>query len=114
MFEERRARPEWGREMELPFAQALDAGKLLKLARLNEGFSDPQMISLAYHQASLVVEHLIDTYGEPALWRLLRAYGKGLETEAAFKEAFNVTLDELQTSFDAAIEEEVRRAARAR
>ena len=36
-FEERRARPEWGRETEVPFAQALEAGKLLKLRDLNEG-----------------------------------------------------------------------------
>jgi len=100
-FEERRARPEWGREMEIPFVQALDAGKLLKLRDIQEGFSDPRMISLVYHQSSLVVEHLIETYGNEAWWRLLRAYGKGLETDAAFKEAFSVTLDEVQVSFDA-------------
>jgi tetratricopeptide (TPR) repeat protein len=112
-FEERRARPDWGREMEVPFAQALEAGKLLKLRDLNEGFSDPRLISLVYHQASLVVDHLIDTYGEPALWRLLRAYGKGLETDAAFKEAFNVTLDDIQTSFDASLERDYAALRRA-
>jgi hypothetical protein len=63
VFEERRARPQWGREMDVAFAQALDEGKLLKLADLNEGFSDPRMISLAYYQSSLVVEHLIETDG---------------------------------------------------
>lgn len=100
-FEERRARPEWGRETEIPFAQALEAGKLLKIRDINEGFSDPQMISLVYHQSSLVIEHLVAAYGEPALWRLLRAYGEGLETDAAFKAAFNATIDEIQVSFDA-------------
>ena len=105
-FEERRARSEWGRESELPFVQALDAGKLFKLADLNEGVADPQMASISYQQASLVVEYLIDTYGEPALWQMLRAFGKGLETDAAFKEAFNVTLDEVQTGFDAAMKKE--------
>ena len=75
-------------------------------ATFNEGFSDPRMTSLVYHQASLVVEHLIDTYGEPAWWRLLRAYGKGLETDAAFKEAFNATLDDIQASFDAKLEKD--------
>ena len=103
-FEERRARPEWGREMEVPFAQALDAGKLPKVRDIQEAFSDPRMWSLLYHQSSLVVEHLIDTYGNEAWWRLLRAYGKGLETDAAFKEAFNVTLDDVQASFDARLE----------
>ena len=114
-FEERRARPEWGREMELPFAQALEAGKLLKLSDIQEGFLDPRMISLVYHQSSLVVEHLIDTYGNEAWWRLLRAYGKGLETDAAFKEAFNTTLDDVQASFDARLERDyadLRRALR--
>jgi tetratricopeptide (TPR) repeat protein len=106
VFEERRARPDWGREMEVPFAQALDAGKLLKLRDIQEGFLDPRMISLVYHQSSLVVEHLIDTYGDQAWWRLLRAYGKGLETDAAFKEAFNVTLDDVQAGFDARLEKQ--------
>lgn len=113
VYEERRARPEWGNETEVPFAQAYVAGKLLQLSDINEGFSDPRMISLVYHQSSLVVEHLVDTYGEEAFWRLLRAYGKGLETDAAFKEAFNVTLDEVQAGFDARLEQryaDVRRA----
>jgi tetratricopeptide (TPR) repeat protein len=64
------------------------------------------MASISYQQASLVVEYLIDTYGEPALWRMLRAYGKGLETDAAFKEAFNATLDDVQASFDAAMKKQ--------
>ena len=105
-FEERRARAEWGRESELPFVQALEAGKLFKLAELNEGVADPRMASVSYHQASLVIEHLVDTHGEPALWRLLRAYGKGLDDDAAFKEAFNATLDDVQAGFDAAMKKE--------
>jgi tetratricopeptide (TPR) repeat protein len=105
-FEERRARPEWGRESEIPFAQALEAGKLLKLRDINQGFSDPRMISLVYHQSALVIEHLVATYGEPALWKLLRTYGTGLETDAAFEEAFGDTIDEIQTSFDAYLDRE--------
>jgi tetratricopeptide (TPR) repeat protein len=100
-FEERRARPEWGRETEIPFAQALEAGKVPKIRDINESFNDPQLWSLLYHESSLVIEHLVATYGEPALWRLLREYGKGLETEEAFKAAFNATIDEIQVSFDA-------------
>jgi tetratricopeptide (TPR) repeat protein len=105
-FEERRARAEWGSESELPFVQALDAGKLYKLADLNEGVADPRMASISYHQASMVIQHLIDRYGEPALARMLRAFGKGLETDAAFKEAFNATLADVQESFDAAMKKQ--------
>jgi len=106
VWEERRARPEWGREMDVPFAQALNEGKVLKLDVLNEGFSDPKMISLAYYQASLVVDHIVDTYGESALWRLIRAYGDGLETEAAVKESLGASLDQIQAAFDARLEKQ--------
>jgi tetratricopeptide (TPR) repeat protein len=104
VWEERRARPEWGREMDVAFAHALDQNKVMKLEVLNEGFSDPRLISLAYHQASLVVEHLADVYGQPALKNFLRAFGKGLETDQALKEAFGATMDEIQKSFDAKLE----------
>jgi tetratricopeptide (TPR) repeat protein len=77
---------------------------VLPLETLNEGFSDPQLISLAYHQASLVVEHLAARFGEPSLTTLLRAYGRGLETDAAFTEAFNVSIQDVQQTFDAALE----------
>jgi len=100
VFEEKRARPEWGREMEVTFAQALDQGKILSVRDLNSGFSDPRMISLAYFEASLLVDHLVSAHGEPALRRLLRAYGQGLENEAALKDAFGVSIDQLQSSFD--------------
>jgi tetratricopeptide (TPR) repeat protein len=105
-FEERRARAEWGRETEIPFAQALEAGKVPKIRDINDAFGDPQMWNLLYHQSSLVIEHLVATYGEPALWRLLRAYGEGLETDAAFKAAFNATMDDVQVSFDARLNRE--------
>jgi tetratricopeptide (TPR) repeat protein len=59
------------------------------------------MISLAYYEASLLAEHLSDTYGAPALRNLLRAYGRGLETDAALKEAFGASMSDIQVSFDA-------------
>jgi len=106
VWEEKRARPEWGREMEVTFAHALNEDKILKLDVLNEGFQDPKMISLAYYEASLVVEHMVETYGEPKLHALLRAYGEGLETEDALKEAMGVTLPQLQASFDAKLDKQ--------
>ena len=106
VWEERRARPEWGREMDLTFAHALNEGKVMKLDVLNQGFQDPKLISLAYYQASLVVEHIVDTYGEPKLHALLRAYGEGLEDETAIKEGLGASFAQLQTSFDARLEKQ--------
>jgi tetratricopeptide (TPR) repeat protein len=106
VWEERRARPEWGREMDTTFAHALNEGKVMKLDVLNQGFQDPKMISLAYYQASLVVEHIVETYGEPKLHALLRAYGEGLEDETAIKEGLGASLAQLQTSFDARLDKQ--------
>jgi cellulose synthase operon protein C len=104
VWEERRARPEWGRESDFTFLQALQAGKTPKLADLNDTFSDPRTISLAYYQSSILVEHIVDTYGEQGYHKLLRAYGQGFEDEVALKDSLGVNWAGLQASFDKRIE----------
>ena len=105
VFEEKRARQRWAREMELVFAQALDQGALLSLEDLDSGFSDPEKISLAYYESSLFVEHIIQLVGEKKLHDLLRAYGRGLDTEMAFEKSLGFTLKQLQKSFDDFLED---------
>ena len=114
-YEEKRADPAWARDQALEFADALNRGRVLPLRELNSGFRRPDLISLSYFQASVLVEHLIDRYGEPALRTLIRAYGDGLETEAAL-ERIGLDFDRLQASFDEAVETEfgsLRHALRA-
>ena len=103
VFEEGLARRAWGRDQELAFARALNDGSVLSLRDLNGGFSDPRTISLAYFQASVVVEHIIDLHGEPVLHELITAYGRGLDTEEALL-SVGLGFDTLQASFDAAVE----------
>ena len=79
VYEERRARPAWGRDQEMTFARALNEDSVLALSELNAGFSRPDTISLAYFQASVLVEHIVDAYGEAALHELVRSYGDGLD-----------------------------------
>ena len=100
VFEETRARPAWGRDMEVPFALALERGQVLKLKDLNSGFTKPDTIALAYYQASLLVEHIVSAHGENALRTLVRSYADGLENEEAITKALGVSIDQLQTSFD--------------
>ena len=100
VYEETRARPAWGRDMEVPFALALERGQILKLDDLNSGFTKPETIALAYYQASLLVEHIVNTHGEAALRTLLLSYGEGLEGEAAIRKALGVSFDQLQATFD--------------
>lgn len=103
-YEEGQARPEWGREMEVQFAMALERGKTLKLVDLNSGFTRPDTIALAYFEASLLVDHIVRAYGEQKLQALVRSYGQGLEGNAAIEKTVGVTLDQLQSSFDTALD----------
>jgi tetratricopeptide (TPR) repeat protein len=101
VFEEKRARPEWGREMEVAFARALETGEVIKLTELNASFQNPEKISLAYYEASLLVEHIVDKHGEPALRALVKSFADGVDTEGAVKKVLSSNLDALQTTFDA-------------
>jgi len=99
VYEEARQRPEWGRDMEVTFARAMDKGKVLKLRDLNAGFTRPDTISLAYYQASLLVDHIVSTRGQQALNTLVRSFADGSDSDAALKKAINVDFDGLQGSF---------------
>ena len=113
VFEERRARPNWGREMNLPFARAIGRGQVIKLRDLNSGFSNPETISLSYYQASLVVEHIVETHGQAKLRELVRSYADGLETETAIERALGVDIDALQKTFDVFVDARFRDVRRA-
>jgi tetratricopeptide (TPR) repeat protein len=105
VYEEGRQRPEWGRDMEVTFARALDRGKTLKLRDLNAGFTRPDTIALAYYEASLLVDHIVTTRGQPALNRLVRSFADGIDTNTALERTLNVSVDDLQVTFDRALDE---------
>jgi tetratricopeptide (TPR) repeat protein len=104
MFEERRAQPGWGREFEFEFLNALAKGQQIKLSELNSGFMTVRTIALAYHESSLLVEHIVETYGDAGLQRMLRAYGEGKDTDEVVKQVLNTDMDGLQVSFDQFVE----------
>jgi tetratricopeptide (TPR) repeat protein len=113
VYEEKRARAEWGREMDVAFAGMLDRGETLKLKDLNAAFTNPKTISLAYYEASLLVEHLVTAFGDDGLRRLLRTYGTGVDTDTALKTALNTDFDQLQVGFDQAIDRQFGNLRRA-
>jgi tetratricopeptide (TPR) repeat protein len=110
VYEERRARPEWGREGEFGFLNAMADQELIKVADLNTGFSSGKTIMLAYHEASLLVEHLVEQFGDAALPKMLRAYGEGLDTDAVFRKALDTDTDGVQHSFDQFLERKFGKA----
>jgi tetratricopeptide (TPR) repeat protein len=105
VYEEMVQRPEWGRDMEVTFARAMDKGKVLKLKDLNAGFTRPDTISLAYYEASLLVEHIVALKGQEGLRALVRSYADGIDTDAALKRSLDSSLGELQGTFDKALED---------
>jgi cellulose synthase operon protein C len=104
-YEEKVARPDWARGMDVEFAGRLNHGQTIKLAELNASFQDPRKIGLAYFQASLLVEHIVAEYGDAGLHKLLRAYGEGLETNEAMRRAVGADLAQMQDAFDRRMEE---------
>ncbi len=105
VYEEGRQRPEWGRDMEVTFARAMDKNKILRLRDLNAGFTRPDTISLAYYEASLLVDHIVATKGQQALNALIRSFGEGIDNETALQRALSIDTAALQVSFDKALEE---------
>jgi tetratricopeptide (TPR) repeat protein len=103
-YEEKRARPEWARQMDVEFAGLLDRGDTIKLKELNASFQNPKLISLAYYEAGLVVDHIVSTYGDAGLRKLVRIYSQGVDTDAALKGALGTDFDEMQTGFDRTVE----------
>src|SRR5262252_2032412 len=103
-WEETQARKDWTRPGEAMFARTVSKGEAIKLKELNEAFQDPKRITLAYYQGRLVVDYMVTTFGQSSLNRLLRAYGQGLDTDAALKQVLNTDLDGMQSGFDQYLE----------
>src|SRR5262245_1573306 len=77
VYEETQHRHDWGREMEMEFASIRNRSDTLALKHLNAAFQNPKTISLAYDQATLLVEHSVATYRGRGLRALVRGFDKG-------------------------------------
>ena len=100
-YEETQARPEWGRGMEVQFATLMTRGETIKLTELNAAFTDPKLITVAYYQATQLVEHLATRYGADGLHKLIRSFATGIDTDTALKTVLNTDFAALQSGFDA-------------
>lgn len=57
-----------------------------------------------YFEASLLVDHIVRTFGNDKLQALVRSYGEGAEGNAAVEKIMGVSMDDLQASFDKALD----------
>jgi hypothetical protein len=98
VYEEFRKVPAWGRELDLEYARSLAAGKNFGVKGLPAAFKRPQSLSMAYHEASLVVEHLVAAWrGRPRTLRRTRRRSR----HRGVCEAFGQNIDDVDKSFAA-------------
>jgi Flp pilus assembly protein TadD len=102
-YEEHLRHAPWGRELTLEYAGQLARGRTFGVKNLPQAFKQPESLALAYFEASLVVEHLVNLGGETALRRLLQAYAKRATDEEALSQALGQSVDALDQSFRAFI-----------
>jgi len=105
VYEEHRRQPAWGRELALQFAHEYSKGRTFGVKKLPDAFKRPESLSLAYFEASLVVEHLVALNGDAGLRALLKAYAEGATDPQAFARAFGRSVDDVETSFKAFVEQ---------
>jgi len=104
VFEEYRRNPAWGRELTLEFAAELGEGHTFGFRGMTQAFKHPTNLSLAYFEASVVVEHLVELKGDEGLRTLLKAYADGASDTDAFTKAFGKNLDDVDASYKAFVE----------
>jgi len=108
VYEERRARPGWGDDINLDFVAAFEQEKVLPIASLNDGFvrpEGPEQVARSYYQASLVVELIEADYGFEAVRRMLLGYRDRRGTEEIFESVLGLGLDAFDARFSAFIRE---------
>ncbi|MFB3131280.1 MAG: peptidase MA family metallohydrolase, partial [Rhodothermales bacterium] len=108
VYEEQRARPEWGREMDLEFFTAFDRDKLHRLEEIDRGFTRPEFpgqILLSYYHASKVIAFIVDQYSFQAIIDILVGLGQGLDQEAVFRQVLGQSRNALDTAFRAELQQ---------
>lgn len=101
---------EWNKML----VRRVPARKLLDLDTINLGFirpSEPEERQLAYCQAQLYAQYMLERFGPDSLARMLEAYRRGLTTTRAVESCFNVPKDDFEKGYLAFLDAEVKRIA---
>ena len=95
-------RPEWKRERGFETYQALRAGKLHDVARMNTAFTQARSMhdmELAYYQGSLLARFLVDNFGLDKVVAGLKAFGRGKRPSQVLPAITGLSLAELNRRF---------------
>jgi tetratricopeptide (TPR) repeat protein len=103
VYEERRADPRWGEQMEPRYREFITTGKMKPIDDMSSAFMAPPSglyLQFAYYQSSLVVEFIIERFGLDAMRGVLRDLGEGKPINEVLA-AHTEPLEKLQKDFDA-------------
>ncbi|MCG3132970.1 MAG: Beta-barrel assembly-enhancing protease [Planctomycetes bacterium] len=98
VYEERKASPQWFREMERELVDAIASDEVLTLANVNQAFRG-RRVMYAYYQGGLMCEWIEREFGFPKLRELVRAFADELDTPAAVKKALGIEPEEFDRRF---------------
>lgn len=83
-------------------AERVPKGELFNLETINLGFVRPNSSldwQMAYCQAQLYAQYMLETYGDDALAKMLSAYRDNLNTRDALKRSFNVEQEAFEEGY---------------
>ena len=110
VYEERKAVPGWGDDLQMDYLIAARDGQWLPIADLNNGFirpKNPGQISLSYYQASLICDYIEENYGFASIRQMLALYKEGRNTTEVFDQALATDLSEFDDSFLSWVNEKI-------
>ena len=102
VYEERLARPGWGGGWNPSVLRAYADGRWFKMADLDSGFVRPRRaddVSLAYFQASQVVEFVVERHGFDAVLKMLALYRDRARTPDVLRQALKLSEEEFDRAF---------------
>ncbi|KPK95980.1 hypothetical protein AMJ80_02535 [bacterium SM23_31] len=102
VYEEKRSRQEWARDLELELYAALDQDKLLTLEEINLGFTRPKFpgqLYLTYYQSARLIEFIAGKYGFEAITALLTEFGNGTDLETSFMNVLKDSPENVEEEF---------------
>jgi len=102
VYEEKRARPQWARNMDIELFTAFEYDKLLTLDEIDKGFTRPEFpgqIMLSYYESSKIIEFIANEYGFDAVTSLLACFGARKNLETGFREVLDKSPADINREF---------------
>jgi tetratricopeptide (TPR) repeat protein len=102
VYEEKLARPEWARDMDLELYIAVEKDLLFSLKDINKGFTRPkfpEQIMLTYYQSAKLIEYIVTKYGFNAIIDMLYEFEAGNNLENICMNVLTTNPEELEKSF---------------